>query len=156
MDKAESDLRKTKIFQQYLIKLSQIYPDLIILNPLNNLYRVPTFVIQIKNYHFNYIVALLSDLYRIETRGGIQCSSLYAKKLLHINRKSEEYLKDIITSNQGYPAGYGFVRISLNSFISDKDMIYIIQSLEKIITKDAEFYKNRSKFIPEKNIFIKN
>lgn len=47
--------------------------------------------------HYNFVSALLNDLYGIQSRGGCACAGPYAQKLLGINRNlADEYEKILV------------------------------------------------------------
>jgi selenocysteine lyase/cysteine desulfurase len=150
----------TETFQQSLLTIQTKYPNLKILNPTDNLNRLPIFAIQIldngKNkqvpFHYNFIVALLSDLFNITTRGGISCSGIFADKLLNINPSNKSDIKNNIVNGTGTPGNFGWIRITLNSIHTQQDLIFITKALE-YLCKNAHKYKKNYIYIPEKNIY---
>jgi len=170
------ELKLTKIFQKYLVSTQKKYTNLKILNPIHNINRLPIFAIQIYDthsneennmennnignnigstpqpFHYNFIVALLSDIFNITTRGGISCSGIFADKLLDINTSDKLHIKNNIINNQGTPGNFGWVRITLNSIHTKKNLIFIIKAI-KYLCKNAHKYKNHYVYIPEKNIY---
>lgn len=152
------ELKLTKVFQKYLLSIQKKYNNMKILNPTNNLNRLPIFAIQIEDpstkisLHYNFIVALLSDLFNITTRGGISCSGIFADKLLNINTSNKLDIKNNIINNHGTPGNFGWIRITLNSIHTKKDVIYISKAI-KYLCKNAHKYKSNYVYIPEKNIY---
>lgn len=152
------ELELTQIFQKYLLKIQKKYPNLKILNPIDNINRLPIFAIQIENtltnapFHYNFIVALLSDIFNITTRGGISCSGIFADKLLNINTTNKLVIKNNIINNNGTPGNFGWIRITLNSIHTKKDLIFITKSI-KYLCKNAHKYITNYTYIPEKNIY---
>jgi selenocysteine lyase/cysteine desulfurase len=154
---------KTTFFQKELLKIS--CNNLIILNPVKNTKRLPIFAIQIKKdkidkidddtfYHYNYIVALLSDLFNIYTRGGVSCAGIFAQKLLDLNDYQTNKIKENIINNKGTPSNYGWCRITLNSIHTKKDLLIIIKAI-KYICKNAYKYEDMYKYNSKKNIYDK-
>jgi selenocysteine lyase/cysteine desulfurase len=152
------ELELTHTFQKYLLKIQKKYPNLKILNPVDNINRLPIFAIQIEDtltnapFHYNFIVALLSDIFSITTRGGISCSGIFADKLLNINTANKLAIKNNIINNNGTPGNFGWVRITLNSIHTKKDLVFITKAL-KYICKNAHKYITNYTYIPEKNIY---
>ena len=147
------EINITKIFHKKLFKLQIKYKNLIILNPFNNLNRLPIFSIQILPYHYNFIVVLLSDLFGITTRGGINCSSVLAETLLQLNDQELDNIKQYIIDNKGIPNNYGWIRITLNNIHTNEQLLYIIDAID-FLCKYAYKYESDYKYYPEKNIFL--
>lgn len=96
--------------------------------------------------HYNLLCAVLSDFFGIMTRGGLSCCSLLYQKYLPCCASSK--YRDIALSNilegKGMPCNYGGLRISLNYFMTDDEVVYICQCLKHIndhIDKYKQFYK---------------
>lgn len=96
--------------------------------------------------HYNLLCAVLSDFFGIMTRGGLSCCSLLYQKYLPCCASSK--YRDIALSNilegKGMPCNYGGLRISLNYFMTDEEVLYICQCLKHIndhIDKYKQFYK---------------
>jgi selenocysteine lyase/cysteine desulfurase len=141
----EHKLELTKTFQDKLINLQKECPNLIILNPIENLNRLPIFAIQLKKagsgfYHYNFIIALLSDLFNITCRGGISCSSVLAEKLLKKERHSVD------------KSEFGWVRITLDCMHTNTDLDNIINALKYICT-NAEKHISEYTFNESTNLY---
>ena len=68
--------------------------------------------------HHNYVVALLNDLFGIQTRGGCSCAGPYGHRLLGIDlERSHEFERQIATGCEGIKPGW--VRVNFNYFIDD-------------------------------------
>lgn len=145
--------RLTRTFQKKLVAIQKRNDNLEILNPLSNLNRLPIFIIRIKNgsgyFHYNYIVALLSDLFGILVRGGVSCAGVYAEKLTGCDIHNT---KECILSNQGVPGDYGFIRITLHSLHSQSDIARILDAIE-YVSRNAGAHVNNYKYDPSKNLF---
>jgi len=153
-DITSHELLLTKYFQKYLIKIQNKCSNLIIYNPLNNLNRLPIFAIQIKPYHYNFIVILLSDLFGITTRGGINCS-IFAQKYLKLNDTEMENVKTNIINNLGVPNNYGWIRITLHSIHTIKEIKLILIAI-KYLCNNAFKYEKYYEYDLDKNNFIKH
>lgn len=120
---------------KYIFAKFKEIKDLIILMPDTHLdHRLPIICIAVKNIHCNLIVALLSDLFGIQTRGGVSCTGLlvdHIKKLYNIT---------------------GWVRITFNYMMDIKEIDFIIDSVKYIIKHNAE-YKKYYKFNEKTNLF---
>ena len=69
--------------------------------------------------HHNYVVALLNDLFGIQSRGGCSCAGPYGHRLLGIDLdQSHEFEREITRGCEGIKPGW--VRINFNYFINDE------------------------------------
>lgn len=81
--------------------------------------------------HHNFVVAVLNDLFGIQSRGGCSCAGPYGHRLLGIDLEtSHEYEREISTGCEGIKPGW--IRVNFNYFISEAVFRYIIQSVELI------------------------
>ena len=113
--------------------------------PLN---KIPIYSFQIKDFHYNYIVVLMNDLFGIQTRGGISCCSVYAQSLLKIEEDKQKKIYDCIIAGKGTPNNYGWCRITLNYMMCDSEVYYILDAI-KYIYLYGENFKNEYEFIPK-------
>ena len=68
--------------------------------------------------HHNFVVALLNDLFGIQSRGGCSCAGPYGHRLLGIDiERSHRFEREILAGCEGIKPGW--VRVSFNYFISD-------------------------------------
>lgn len=146
------ELHLTKMFHKKLEAIQKKYPHFTIHNPPRNLHRLPIFSFRIAPYHYNFIVALLCDLFGIMTRGGISCSSILVEKILHLDKAECSKIKDTIVKGQGVPSEYGWIRLTLHSIHTPKDIDYIVKALV-FICKNASKYSSLYRYDKEKNIF---
>ncbi|MFC0433803.1 aminotransferase class V-fold PLP-dependent enzyme [Kutzneria buriramensis] len=83
--------------------------------------------------HFNFVVALLSDLFGIQVRGGCSCAGPYGHRLLDIdNERSCEFGAEILRGHVGIKPGW--VRVSLNYAMSDETFDFIVRAVDMIAT----------------------
>jgi selenocysteine lyase/cysteine desulfurase len=81
--------------------------------------------------HHNFVVAVLNDLFGIQSRGGCSCAGPYGHRLLGIDLDtSHEYEREISTGCEGIKPGW--IRVNFNYFISESVFTYIIQAVELI------------------------
>jgi selenocysteine lyase/cysteine desulfurase len=153
------ELSLTNTFQKGLLHIQHKCNNLVILNPIHNIHRLPIFAIQIRKnntefYHYNYIVALLNDLFHITTRGGVSCSGVFAEKLLHLTDSDTTQIRQSILNNHGVPSHYGWIRITLNSIHSKKDIRTILKAIHHIC-KYAYKYKSLYQYDCKSNLYCK-
>jgi len=88
-----------------------------------------------KYLHHNFVVALLNDLFGIQSRGGCSCAGPYGHRLLGIDAKqSREYDREIAHGCEGIKPGW--TRISFNYFISEKVFAYIVEAV-RLVAQDG-------------------
>ena len=81
-----------------------------------------------KYLHHNFVVALLNDLFGIQSRGGCSCAGPYGHRLLGIDlEKSHEFESQITGGCEGIKPGW--VRVNFNYFVSDAVVDHIIDSV---------------------------
>ncbi|GAA1693960.1 aminotransferase class V-fold PLP-dependent enzyme [Fodinicola feengrottensis] len=81
--------------------------------------------------HHNFVVALLNDLFGIQSRGGCSCAGPYGHRLLGIDlARSHEFEREITIGCEGIKPGW--VRVNFNYFISDVVFDYIVQAVHLV------------------------
>lgn len=81
--------------------------------------------------HHNAVVAILNDLFGIQSRGGCSCAGPYGHRLLGIDiERSQEFEREIARGCEGIKPGW--VRVNFNYFISDTVFRYIVQAVELV------------------------
>ncbi|WP_137844021.1 aminotransferase class V-fold PLP-dependent enzyme [Microbacterium sp. 2FI] len=81
--------------------------------------------------HHNAVVAILNDLFGIQSRGGCSCAGPYGHRLLGIDlARSHEFEREITRGCEGIKPGW--VRVSFNYFISDEVFDYIVEAVSLI------------------------
>ena len=81
--------------------------------------------------HHNFVVALLSDLFGIQARGGCSCAGPYGHRLLGIDiETSHEYEREISRGCEGIKPGW--VRVNFNYFISDTVFDYVLEAVHLV------------------------
>lgn len=86
-----------------------------------------------KYLHHNFVVAVLNDLFGIQSRGGCSCAGPYGHTLLGIDDEhSDEISHEVLLGCEGIKPGW--VRISFNYFISDTVFDFIIDAVHIIAT----------------------
>jgi selenocysteine lyase/cysteine desulfurase len=83
--------------------------------------------------HHNFVVALLSDLFGVQSRGGCSCAGPYGHRLLGIDiERSHEFEHEITRGCEGIKPGW--TRVSFNYFISETVFQYLLDSVDLIAT----------------------
>jgi selenocysteine lyase/cysteine desulfurase len=83
--------------------------------------------------HHNFVVALLNDLFGIQSRGGCSCAGPYGHRLLGIDiERSHRFEREILDGCEGIKPGW--VRVSFNYFISDAVARYIVDAVSFVAT----------------------
>jgi selenocysteine lyase/cysteine desulfurase len=100
-------------------------------NPLAERLSIVSFVIKRpggRYLHHNVVVAILNDLFGIQSRGGCSCAGPYGHRLLGIDLdRSHEFEREIAGGCEGIKPGW--VRVSFNYFISDTVFEYIVRAV---------------------------
>ena len=92
--------------QEHLLRASALQawrsiPNLVILGP-NSTNQVPIFSFLIKHpesglfLHYNFVVALLNDLFGIQARGGCACAGPYMQSLLGLDKEQTRQYENIL------------------------------------------------------------
>ncbi|MGW6277079.1 aminotransferase class V-fold PLP-dependent enzyme [Kribbella sp. NPDC055071] len=85
--------------------------------------------------HHNYLVALLSDLFGIQSRGGCSCAGPYGHALLGIDlERSQLFAAEIGQGCEGIKPGW--VRVNFNYFISEAVFSYVVEAV-KLVARDG-------------------
>jgi hypothetical protein len=81
--------------------------------------------------HHNYVVALLNDMFGIQSRGGCSCAGPYGHRLLGIDiERSHRFEAEILAGVEGIKPGW--VRVNFNYFISEPVFTYIVDAVHMI------------------------
>ncbi|HET6626816.1 MAG TPA: aminotransferase class V-fold PLP-dependent enzyme [Nocardioidaceae bacterium] len=85
--------------------------------------------------HHNYVVALLNDLFGIQSRGGCSCAGPYGHRLLDIDiERSRAFGRQIAHGCDGIKPGW--VRVNFNYFISETVFSYIVDAV-RLVARDG-------------------
>jgi selenocysteine lyase/cysteine desulfurase len=86
--------------------------------------------------HHNFVVAVLNDLFGIQSRGGCSCAGPYGHRLLGIDLdRSHRFEREIVAGCEGIKPGW--VRVSFNYFISEATLRYLIDAVDLVATHGA-------------------
>lgn len=85
--------------------------------------------------HHNYVVALLNDLFGIQSRGGCSCAGPYGHRLLGIDiDRSHEFEREITGGCEGIKPGW--IRVNFNYFLSDTVADYLVEAV-RMVARDG-------------------
>ena len=85
--------------------------------------------------HHNYVVALLNDLFGIQSRGGCSCAGPYGHRLLGIDlERSHEFEREISDGCEGIKPGW--VRVNFNYFVDDEVAGYVVDAVQ-LVARDG-------------------
>ncbi len=87
--------------------------------------------------HHNFVVALLNDLFGIQSRGGCSCAGPYGHRLLGIDLEtSHEFEREIGRGCEGIKPGW--VRVNFNYFISEVVFEYILEAVHLVASQGCK------------------
>jgi selenocysteine lyase/cysteine desulfurase len=101
--------------------------------------------------HHNFVVALLNDLFGIQSRGGCSCAGPYGHRLLGIDLdRSHEFEREIARGCEGIKPGW--VRVNFNYFVSDAVVDYVIQAV-RFVARDGWRFLPDYRFDPANGLW---
>ena len=81
--------------------------------------------------HHNFVVAVLNDLFGIQSRGGCSCAGPYGHRLLGIDLdRSHEFEREIAGGCEGIKPGW--VRVNFNYFIAPAVCDYVVEAVRLV------------------------
>lgn len=85
--------------------------------------------------HHNFVVALLNDLFGIQTRGGCSCAGPYGHRLLEIDLDTSHAFERLIAAGwEGIKPGW--VRVNFNYFVAEEVSDYIVEAV-RLVARDG-------------------
>ncbi|GAA6014457.1 hypothetical protein JCM10207_001613 [Rhodosporidiobolus poonsookiae] len=88
--------------------------------------------------HHNFVVALLSDLFGIQTRGGCSCAGPYGHRLLSVgDALSSRFAAAIAAGHEGLKPGW--VRLNFNFFLSERTFEFVLDAVEFVASYGKRF-----------------
>ncbi|HEY3449785.1 MAG TPA: aminotransferase class V-fold PLP-dependent enzyme [Myxococcales bacterium] len=101
--------------------------------------------------HHNFVVALLNDLFGIQSRGGCSCAGPYGHRLLGIGlERSHQFEREITKGHEGIKPGW--VRINFNYFISEAVFRYVVEAVAFVAEHGWRFLPDY-RFNPETGLW---
>lgn len=111
----------------------------IMFHNINKNNRLSIICLFVYKLHYNFVVALLNDIFGIQTRGGISCCGLFENKISKIYKNYK-----------------GWCRITFNWYMDKNEIDYILNSIEYVILYGHKFL-NKYDYDVDSNIYtIKN
>ncbi|GLE09586.1 hypothetical protein PINS_up021314 [Pythium insidiosum] len=114
------------------VRASLATSDKIVLLGRDDVEQLPVFSFLIRCgdrfLHYNFVCALLNDLFGIQTRGGCQCAGPYASRLLGLAKQDVlAFERALIEKKEMLRPG--FSRISFPYFMEDDELDYILEAI---------------------------
>ena len=102
-------------------------------NPKRHRLSIVSFIVRHREgfLHHNFVVALLNDLFGIQTRGGCSCAGPYGHRLLGIDLDtSHEFECEVLAGSEGIKPGWA--RINFNYFLGEHIVEFLLSAVEFI------------------------
>ncbi len=81
--------------------------------------------------HHNFVVAVLNDLFGIQSRGGCSCAGPYGHRLLGIDLdQSHAFQREIARGSEGIKPGW--VRVNFTFFLEEEAVEYLIEAVKLV------------------------
>jgi selenocysteine lyase/cysteine desulfurase len=102
-------------------------------NPEADRLSIISFVVRYsgKTLHYNFVVAVLNDLFGIQSRGGCSCAGPYGHRLLGIDLATSMRFEEVVSTGQEVLKP-GWVRLNFNYFISEEAFEYIVEAVHLV------------------------
>lgn len=107
-------------------------PNVMVLgNPIAPRIPIISFVVRCGNrfLHYNFVSALLNDLFGVETRAGCACAGPYGQSALGISYELAKSFEEVLYQGQELYRP-GFVRANLPYFASEEEVDYILDAID--------------------------
>jgi selenocysteine lyase/cysteine desulfurase len=108
-------------------------------NPRADRLSIVSFVVRAPDgryLHHNFVVALMNDLFGIQSRGGCSCAGPYGHRLLGIDiERSHAFEREIARGCEGIKPGW--VRVNFNYFISETVFGFILDAVDFVADHGA-------------------
>lgn len=101
--------------------------------------------------HYNFVCALLNDLFGIQCRGGCVCAGPYGQQLLGINFDISKRIETQLTEfDDAEVLRPGFVRLSFNYFQDEKEFDFVLRAVDFVAREGWKLLPHYT-FLPETN-----
>ncbi len=84
-----------------------------------------------KDLHYNFVVALMNDLFGIQLRGGCSCAGPYGHSLLGMDMVHSKAIETEIGKGSTVLRP-GWVRLNFNYFIDEQEFQYLLRAIELV------------------------
>ncbi|KAH9149170.1 hypothetical protein AeRB84_007659, partial [Aphanomyces euteiches] len=108
--------------------------------PVADKLPILSFLIRCRNrfLHYNFVGALLNDLFGIQSRGGCACAGPYGQRLLGISDSNTQKFKAVLRQNDQVLKP-GYTRLSLPYIMSQDEVEYVIAAVEFVALHGWKF-----------------
>ncbi len=103
--------------------------------------RLGIFSFYIDNIHHNLVTTLLNDRFGIQVRGGCSCAGTYGHFLLNVDFSLSKIITDRIDAGD-FSMKPGWIRLSLHPTMTNDELIYITDAIEKTAINAEEWKKD--------------
>jgi selenocysteine lyase/cysteine desulfurase/tRNA(Ile)-lysidine synthase TilS/MesJ len=79
--------------------------------------------------HYNFVGALLNDLFGVQTRGGCQCAGPYSQKLLGLSKGGSASLEKCLLEDKAELLRPGYSRFSLPYTLSPAEAAFVLSAV---------------------------
>jgi hypothetical protein len=86
--------------------------------------------------HHNFVVALLSDLFGVQARGGCSCAGPYGHRLLGVDIEQSRQLDRVIKEG-GEGIKPGWTRVGFSYFMSEPTFAYLVRAIHLVANHGA-------------------
>ncbi len=128
--------RREESFIQRAVDAWRTNPNIEILGNLSaERLSIVSFVVRHESryLHYNFVVAVLNDLFGVQSRGGCACAGPYGHRLLGIDaERSHELEREVARGCEGIKPGW--VRVNFNYFISGQVFDFIVAAVDMVAT----------------------
>ena len=102
-------------------------------NPDAERLSIVSFVIRYaqQTLHYNFVVALLNDLFGIQARGGCSCAGPYGHRLLGIDDVQTERIEAAVADGCEVIKP-GWIRVNFNYFIEEEAFQFIVDAVHLV------------------------
>jgi selenocysteine lyase/cysteine desulfurase len=133
-------LKREHSMLEKIWKVFDRIPNLHVLAP-NVKDRLGIISFYIDELHHNLAVKLLNDHFGIQTRGGCSCAGTYGHYLLKVSKPKSNQITHLI--NQGdLTVKPGWIRMSIHPTMTDEELDYILDSIEKLCKNHKAWREN--------------
>lgn len=91
-----------------------------------------------KGLHYNFVVALLSDFFGIQVRGGCMCAGPYGHELLQIDPSVSQGIKRQLEMGRG-GVKPGWVRVGFSPVTTEADFQVLLEGVEFVTSRGHEY-----------------
>jgi selenocysteine lyase/cysteine desulfurase/tRNA(Ile)-lysidine synthase TilS/MesJ len=88
--------------------------------------------------HYNFVCALLNDLFGVQIRGGCQCAGPFAHSLLGLNGKTSAEIEAALLEKHEVLRP-GFARFSVPFWVTEVEMNYVLSAIEFVASHGFRF-----------------